>query len=76
MRKANIKKSMSVITKHIIKSASKPSTFNLGLTSLSDKVSIILNKEALKILKINIKISISVEFISIQSLIIDETFSK
>jgi hypothetical protein len=74
MRRTNIKRSMSVIAEHIVKSASKPATYNLGLTSLSDKVSIILNKEALKILKINIKISISVEFISIQSLIIDESF--
>jgi hypothetical protein len=40
MRKANIKKSMSVIAKHIVKSASKPTTYNLGLTSLSDRVSI------------------------------------
>jgi hypothetical protein len=40
MRKANIKKSMAVIAKHVVKSASKPTTYNLGLTSLSDRVSI------------------------------------
>jgi hypothetical protein len=31
---------MAAIAKHIVKSASKPTTHHLGLTSLSDRVSI------------------------------------
>jgi hypothetical protein len=40
LRKENLRKSLAAIAQHILDSASRPTTFNVGLNSLSDKVSI------------------------------------